>query len=212
MQFDFATISPADCYKLMASTIVPRPIAWVVTQDAAGSVNVAPYSFFNAVSGNPPLIVLGVGGRDNGAPKDTAANIRRSGQFVVNLVNEAMVPAMVVTAADFEPGVNEAALAGLTTLPSVKIAPPRIAESPVAFECEMFQTVALPNERDLVIGRIVMMHITSDAMLDPARHYVDTPKLNMVGRMHGGGWYARTGDQFEVKRITPAEFEAAPKP
>ncbi len=212
MQFDFATISPADCYKLMASTIVPRPIAWVVTQDAAGAVNVAPYSFFNAVSGNPPLIVLGVGGRDNGAPKDTAANIRRSGQFVVNLVNEAMVPAMVVTAADFEPGVDEAVLAGLTTLPSVKIAPPRIAESPVAFECEVFQTIGLPNERDLVIGRIVMMHIASDAMLDPARHYVDTPKLNMVGRMHGGGWYARTGDQFEVKRITPGDFEKMPKP
>jgi flavin reductase (DIM6/NTAB) family NADH-FMN oxidoreductase RutF len=209
MQFDFATLAPVDCYKLMVSTIVPRPIAWVVTTDANGGVNAAPFSFFNALSGSPPLVVIGVGGRDDGTPKDTAANIRRSGQFVVNLVNEATVPAMVVTAADFEPGVDELVQAGLTTLRSVKIAPPRIAESPVAFECELFQTIALPGERDLVLGRIVMMHIADEAMLDAARHYVDTPKLNLVGRMHGSGWYSRTGDQFEVKRIAAKDFKRA---
>ena len=209
MQFDFATLSPADAYKLMVSTIVPRPIAWVVTQSADGSVNAAPYSFFNAVSGDPPLVILGIGGRDDGRPKDTAANIRHSGQFVVNMVSEAMVRPMVVTAADFDTGVDELEQAGLTTLPSVRIGPPRIAESPVAFECELFQTIALPGRRDLVLGRVVMMHIADDAMLDVARHYVDTPKLNLVGRMHGGGWYAKTSDRFEVKRMAVADAQKA---
>ena len=209
MEFDFSTLSPRDAYKLMVSTIVPRPIAWVVTQDAAGRVNAAPYSFFNAVSGSPPLVVIGIGGREDGRAKDTAANIRASGQFVVNLVNEAMVPAMVVTAADFEPGEDELAWASLTTRPSARIAPPRIAESPVAFECELFQTVALPGERDLVLGRIVMMHIDDAAMLDAARHYVDTPALQLVGRMHGSGWYARTSDRFEVKRVSAQDVAKA---
>ena len=208
MQFDFTTLAPKDVYKLMTSTIVPRPIAWVVTQSTEGLVNAAPYSFFNAVSGDPPLVVFGVGARDSGAPKDTAVNIRANGQFVVNLVNEAMVEGMVVTAADFSPGVDELQQAGLTTLPSARVLPPRIAQSPVAFECELFQTISLPNERDLIIGRIVMMHIDEAAMRDAARHYVDTPALKLVGRMHGGGWYARTADQFEVKRVTPADIAA----
>ncbi len=208
MQFDFSTLSPAAVYKLMVSTIVPRPIAWVVTKSADGSVNAAPYSFFNAVSGDPPLVVIGVGARDTGNAKDTAANIRETGQFVVNLVGESMVHEMVLTAADFDTGVDELKKAGLSTLPSARIAPPRIAESPVAFECELFQTIALPGQRDLVLGRIVMMHIDDSAMLDAERHYVDTPALKLVGRMHGGGWYARTTDRFEVKRMTVAEAEA----
>jgi flavin reductase (DIM6/NTAB) family NADH-FMN oxidoreductase RutF len=154
-------------------------------------------------------VVIGIGGRDDGRAKDTAANIRESGQFVVNLVGEAMVRPMVVTAVDFDTGVDELVQAGLTTLPSVRIAPPRIAESPVAFECELFQTIALPDRRDLVIGRIIMMHIDDNAMLDPARYYVDTPALKLVGRMHGGGWYTKTADQFEVKRMTVAEVAKA---
>lgn len=205
MQFDFSTLAPNDIYKLMTSTIVPGPIAWVVTQSADGHVNAAPYSFFNAISGDPPLVIFGVGGRENGKAKDTAANIRETGQFVINMVAESMVYDMVVTATDFEPGVSELEKAGLTTLPSVRVAPPRIAESPVAFECELFQTIALPNQRDMVIGRIVTMHIADSAMLNVERHYVDTPALNLVGRMHGGGWYTRTADQFEVKRMTVAE-------
>jgi flavin reductase (DIM6/NTAB) family NADH-FMN oxidoreductase RutF len=208
MQFDFATLPPAEVYKLMVSTIVPRPIAWVVTQSADGGVNAAPYSFFNAVSGDPPLVVIGIGGRDNGRAKDTAANIRETGQFVVNLVGEAMVKPMVMTAVDFDAGVDELQKAGLTTRPSIKITPPRIAESPVAFECELFQTISLPGRRDLVLGRIVTMHIDDDCMLDVERRYVDTPALKLVGRMHGGGWYARTSDRFEVKRMSVAEAEA----
>ena len=208
MEFDFSTLSATDAYKLVVSSVVPRPIAWVVTQDAAGRVNAAPFSFFNALSGHPPLLAFGVGARDNGQPKDTATNIRQTGQFVINMVSEAMVHPMVVTATDFDAGIDELQQAGLSTLPSTRIKPPRIAQSPVAFECETFQTIALPGERDLVIGRILTMHIDEAKMLDVARHYVDTPALNLVGRMHGGGWYTRTADQFEVARMSVAEVAA----
>ena len=208
MQFDFDAISNRDRYKLLVATVVPRPIAWVVTQSAAGVVNAAPYSFFNAVSGEPPLLAVSIEGKGNGM-KDTAVNIRHSGQFVVNLVNAAMSPAMNVTAIDFDPDVSEVAEAKLATLPSVKIGPPRIAESPVAFECETFQIVELPGNRDLVLGRVVMMHVADAAVMDAARYYIDTPALDLVGRMHGAGWYVRTNDCFDLPRIPAAGWKPA---
>src|SRR5215218_8777170 len=192
MLFDFAELPTQDCYKLLVSSVVPRPIAWVVSQDGAGVVNAAPFSFFNAFSDDPVVVGFGAGPRPEGSPKDTAANIRATGQFVVCLVSESTVQGMNVTAADFPPGVNELAEAGLSTLPSAKVSPPRIAESPVALECETFQLV--PAGRHTVV-------------LGPVKCYVDTPKLGLVGRMHGRGWYVRTSDRFEVKRITAAEWE-----
>jgi flavin reductase (DIM6/NTAB) family NADH-FMN oxidoreductase RutF len=201
MQFDFATLSDQECYKLLTSTVVPRPIAWVVTQSSAGVVNAAPYSFFNAVGGDPPLVSISIGGVGDGRRKDTAVNIRESGQFVVNLVNYTVAKDMVVTAIDFAPDVSEVTEARLTTAPSIKIKPPRIVESPVAFECELYKIIELPNDRDLVLGRVLYMHMDDAAVLDAERHYVDTPALDLVGRMHGGGWYSRTTDRFEIGRI-----------
>ena len=207
MQFDFAAISAKDRYKLMVSTILPRPIAWVVTQSAAGLVNAAPYSFFNGVGGDPPLISISIEGRDDGSRKDTSVNIRESGQFVVNLVSDAIARDMVVTAIDFAPDVSEVAEARLTTTPSALVRPPRIAESPVAFECELYQVVELPHRRDLVIGRILYMHVADEAVQDVERCYIDTPNRDRVGRMHGGGWYSRTRDRFEIPRIPVAEWK-----
>lgn len=206
MLFDFATLSAKDRYKLLVSTIVPRPIAWVVTQDPEGVLNAAPYSFFNAFANEPPIVVIGIGGRAEGDLKDTGGNIRRTGQFVVNLVAEENATAMNVTAVEFGPEVDELREAGLHTLPSTMVAPPRIAESPVAFECERLLAMELANDRSLVIGRVLAMHVRDDAVLDPARCYIDTPRLNLVGRMHGGGTYARTGDTFEMPRITAADW------
>ena len=204
MLFDFATLSPTECYKLLVATVTPRPIAWVVTQDPAGQLNAAPYSFFNAMSGDPPVVVFGIGGREPGDAKDTGNNIRRTGQFVVNLVDEATADAMNITAIDFPHGVDEIAEAGLHTLPSLHVAPPRIAESPVALECERMMTVEIGPARSLVVGRVLAMHVRDDAVLDRDRCYIDTPRLKLIGRMHGAGWYARTSDLFEVKRIDPA--------
>ncbi|MGH7160059.1 MAG: flavin reductase family protein [Acetobacteraceae bacterium] len=204
MLFDFDRISPENRYKLLVSTVVPRPIAWVVTLDLAGRVNAAPFSFFNAISQDPPMVVIGIGGRGPGRSKDTAVNIRNRPEFVVNLVSDARAREMNVTAIEWGPEVRELEEAGLTTLPSIKVAPPRIAASPVSMECVKHATVELGTDRSVVFGRVLAMHIRDDAVLDPAKCHIDTPKLDLIGRMHGGGWYARTRERFEMPRI-PAE-------
>lgn len=206
MLFDFDAITPHDRYKLLVSTIVPRPIAWVVTQDDAGRVNAAPYSFFNVFANDPAIVILGIGERPDGAEKDTASNIRANGQFVVNLVAADNAAAMNITAIDFPHDVDELVQAGLTTIPSTKIKPPRIAESPVALECERFTTMQISNDRLLVMGRVVAMHIRDEAVMDQARCYVDTAKLDLIGRMAGTGGYSHTRDQFDVARIKEKDW------
>ena len=201
MLFDFANIGANARYKLLISTITPRPIAWVVSQDANGLINAAPFSFFNAFAGDPPVVGIGIGSHKPGWPKDSRANIRETGQFVVNLVSEELAQAMNITAIEFDPGVNELTQAGLTAHPSVHVKPPRIAESPVAMECELMQIVDLGPNSGLVLGRVLAMHVRDDAVIDAAKQYIDTPKLKLIGRMHGAGWYARTSDLFEMPRI-----------
>jgi flavin reductase (DIM6/NTAB) family NADH-FMN oxidoreductase RutF len=205
MLFDFDTLSGQDRYKLLISTVVPRPIAWVVSQDAQGRRNAAPFSFFNVFVGDPPVVGIGIGARPagdvSGSWKDSGANIRATGQFVVNLVPYDARAAMNVTAIEFPHEVDELAQAGLTTLPSVKVAPPRIAESPVALECERLAIVEVAVDRAIVLGRVLAMHVRDDCVLDAKRCYIDTPKLDLIGRMHGAGWYARTTDRFEMPRI-----------
>ena len=201
MLFDFAALAPRDHYKLLVATVVPRPIAWVVTQSPGGLLNAAPYSFFNVLSGDPPLVAIGIGGRAPGDVKDTGGNIRTGGEFVVNLVSAATAEAMNVTAIDFPPDVDEIAEAGLTTLPSTHVKPPRIAESPVALECERFTTLEVGAERALVLARVLAMHIADEAVMDAARCYIDTAKLDLIGRMAGAGGYVRTTDRFELPRI-----------
>ncbi len=211
MLFDFAGLSGLDRYKLLVSTVVPRPIAWVVSMDAAGTLNAAPYSFFNAVSGEPPVVAIGVGARGPGKLKDTGTNIRSTRQFVVCLVGEPNAAAMNVTAVEFPPSVDELGEAGLKTVASTHVRPPRIAESPVAIECELHTMIDLGPERSIVLGKVVAMHVRDDAVLDAAKCYIDTPRLNLVGRMHGRGWYARTTDRFEMPRIALDDWEVRPK-
>jgi flavin reductase (DIM6/NTAB) family NADH-FMN oxidoreductase RutF len=206
MLFDMEALSPANTYKLLVATIVPRPIAWVTSLDESGAVNAAPFSFFNAMSGAPPVVCIGIGPRDEGDAKDTAHNIRRTGQFVVNLVNEEAAPQMNVSAIEFDKAIDELREAGLTPVPSTKVRPPRIAESPVNMECERLVMLDVGIERTIAVGRVVAMHVRDDAVLDPARCYIDTPKLHLIGRMHGRGWYARTTDRFEMPRIDVAEW------
>jgi flavin reductase (DIM6/NTAB) family NADH-FMN oxidoreductase RutF len=206
MLFDFAALRAADRYKLLVSTVGPRPIAWVVTQDPAGITNAAPFSFFNVVSGDPPLVVVGIGGRRPGDAKDTGNNVRATGEFVVCMVSDANARAMNVTAIDFPHGVDELAEAGLTTLPSARVRPPRIAESPAAFECRRFMNVDLGIDRTLVIGEVLAVHVRDDCVLDAARCHVDNARVDLIGRLHGAGWYARTRDRFEMPRITLADW------
>ena len=207
MMFDFETLPARDRYKLLVSTVVPRPIAWVVSQDLAGQVNAAPYSFFNAFGDDPAVIAIGCGPRAPGVPKDTLANIRATGQFVVCMVPEAQMHAMVVTATDFPEGTDEMEIAGLTKVASTRVAPPRIGESPVAMECETFQLVEA-GRHTIVIGRVLAMYVRDDAVMNVEKSYIDTPKLELVGRMHGSGWYARTTDRVEVPRYTAEQWAA----
>lgn len=196
-------MKPADCYRLTTSTVVPRPIAWVVTKGKSGVVNVAPYSFFNAFGEDPVILVLGLlGSAEQGRRfKDTAGNIVDTGEFVVNLVPAHLAETMNKTTVNAPPEVSEMELAGLTPLPSTKVAPPRVGESPVAFECTLMNALETGPRQLTVIGRVVQLHIdTAYLEGDPARPRVKTGELGLIGRMHGRGWYARTTDLFEMDR------------
>jgi flavin reductase (DIM6/NTAB) family NADH-FMN oxidoreductase RutF len=206
MLFDFAAASSKEMYKLLVATIGPRPIAWVTTQDTDGTINAAPFSFFNAVSGDPPVVAIGIGGRAPGDAKDTGGNIRRTGQFVVNLVSFDLAGPMNVTAIDFPKGVNELEEAGLTTAPSLHIEPPRIAEAPVSMECERLVIVDVGVDRSVILGKVLAIYVRDDCVLDKDRCYIDTPKLDLIGRMHGGGWYSRVTERFELPRISVEEW------
>jgi flavin reductase (DIM6/NTAB) family NADH-FMN oxidoreductase RutF len=208
VQFDFEKLNAEEKYKLLCATVVPRPIAWVVSRNTAGLLNCAPFSFFNAFSGEPPVVCIGVGSR-TGGPKDTAGNIQRTGEFVVNLVPESLVRTMNITAIDFEPEINELDEAKIETIPSVKVKVPRIAASPVAFECQRMVGLEIGAGRTIIVGRVLVMHVIDDAVIDAAKCYINTPQLHLVGRMHGAGWYSRTDDQFQVPRIGEEEWWAA---
>ncbi len=206
MLFDFGKIPAREGYKLLVSTVTPRPIAWISTQNAAGQLNAAPFSFFNAFAGDPPVVGIGIGSHQPGRAKDTRRNICETKEFVVNLVSEEMDEAMNVTATEFEPEVNEIVEAELEAIPSVHVKPPRIAASPVSMECSLRQIVDLGPDNALVLGNVLAMHVRDDLVLDPAKHYIDTPGLKLIGRMHGLGWYARTSDLFQMDRIPRANW------
>ncbi len=204
MHFDFADVSATDRYRLMASAITPRPIAWVTSQSAAGVRNAAPYSFFNMMGANPPIVAIGMMRQADGTHKDSAANVIDTQEFVVNLVCEADAQAMNLTCIDAPAGVDEITLAGLATVPSLGVAPPRIASAPVAMECRVLQTQEI-GTTTLVIGQVLHFHV-GDAFYDPERRRIDTPAMHLVGRVHGTGFYARGTDLFELQRPTWADF------
>src|SRR5438045_4996188 len=151
MHFDLRQIPATDAYKLLVSTVVPRPIALATTVDGAGHVNAAPFSFFNAVSSLPPVVVLGIspGAASEDGYKDTERNIRDSGEFVVNLVDEALAERMNICAVDFPTGMGELDQAGLTAVASAEVKPPRIAEAPVSFECKRITGLSLGSSSTL---------------------------------------------------------------
>lgn len=206
---DFGDLTPREAYKVMIGTIVPRPIAWVTTVSPDGVVNAAPYSFFNCLSADPPILALGVENKPDRSFKDTAWNIRMTECFTVNIVDRANVEAMSVTAAGFDPEVDELAMAGLTAVPGEKVASPRIAEAPVAFECRRYLGIEISSAREIIFGEIVMAHVRKD-VIDLGTYYSDHEKLDAIGRMGGNG-YAGTLDYFDLP--TPAAedvFRAVP--
>jgi len=185
-------------YTLLASLVTPRPIAWVTTINPDGAVNAAPFSFFNLLGAQPPILGFCPGDRDDATPKDTARNIRLTHEFVVNLVDEELAEAMNKTAATVAYGVNELTLAGLTTAPSSVVKAPRIAEAPASLECVEWGTLQIGDNR-LMIGLIKRLHVR-EALFDPETLRIRSEEFHVIGRMASPNWYCRTRDRFEMKR------------
>lgn len=195
MEFDFTTLPAADRYRLLTNFVVPRPIALVTTRAEEGHDNAAPMSFFNVFAQEPPLLILGLQARAGGAEKDTTAHIRRTGEFVVNMVDMAIAEQMIVCGVNLARDVDELKLAGLTAVPSLQVGVSRIAESPCSMECRVERIIDYPN-RAIVIGEVVQMHVRSDC-LDPAGRYVDPEKYRTLARLHGDT-YIVADRQFEL--------------
>jgi flavin reductase (DIM6/NTAB) family NADH-FMN oxidoreductase RutF len=204
-------VSPSDLphnelYGLLLNSVAPRPIAWVSTMSAAGQLNLAPFSFFNAVCVDPPLLAFAPGLRrpkqaeaSRGEAKDTLRNIRATGEFVVNIVTYELAEAMNLTSGEYDASVNEFELAKITPEASTVVRPPRVAESPVSFECRHYQILdfsSQPIGSSLVIGRIVSIYV-NDAHLREGK--LDRNSLDLIGRM-GGMQYTRTTQRFEMVR------------
>lgn len=202
MDFDVSKIDKQIAYKLTVATIVPRPIAWVTTVDPDGVLNAAPYSFFNAMGNDPPTLVVGMLRDPKKGFKDTAANIQNTGEFVVNLVPERLAEQMNLTSMDAPADVDELAAAGLTPKPSAKVSVPQIAESPVSFECVNHASIVTGPNQMIAVGRILSIRIDDEYVMDAEKGYVETPKLGLIGRMYGSGWYTRTDDTFQMTRPT----------
>jgi flavin reductase (DIM6/NTAB) family NADH-FMN oxidoreductase RutF len=199
MDFHLAELPPSHAYKLMVGLIAPRPIALITTKDEEGRLNAAPFSAYNYLSTDPPIVAVGVANR-SGEPKDTARNIRRTGEFVVNIVTEDLAEAMNICAIDFPHGVNELDEAGLATVPSIAVKVPRLAKAHAALECREHTTLQIGNS-NIVLGRIVAIYV-EDRFVDPAGPYVNAQELGPIGRMNGLGNYVRTrGAFFTIPRI-----------
>jgi len=199
-------LSHSELYGILLNSVAPRPIAWVSTISATGNLNLAPFSFFNVVCTDPPLLGFAPGLRrrkeanvSRGEAKDTLRNIRETKEFVVNIVTYDLAEAMNISSGEYDASVDEFELAKLTPHPSKVVRPPRVSQSPVSFECRLHQILdfsSAPTSGSLVIGKIVSIHM-GDAHLKDGK--LDRNSLDLVGRM-GGTQYTRTTQRFEMVR------------
>jgi len=200
VEIDPKSSSTLDLYKLLIGSIVPRPIAFVSTINSKGQGNLAPYSFFNGVSSNPPTLMFSAGIDRNGNKKDSLVNVEETGEFVVNSANQWFVEALVQCSAEYPYGVDELEQVGLTPLPSKLVSPFRVAEAAVHFECKVYDTMQVgdggPGSAVIVVGEVVTVHV-ADICYDNGR--VDFDKLQPVARLGGSG-YGLVGERFDIPR------------
>lgn len=199
---DPASLKPTEFYRLLNSSVAPRPIAFVSTISADGHVNLAPYSFFNIVGFNPPMLVFSPSRNRHGEKKHSLLNVEEVPEVVVNIVNHAMVEQTSLASAEFDRHVSEFTKAGFTEAPSERIKPPRVAESPAAYECLVRQLIPLgngPGAGTMVVCEVILAHF-HDSIFD-ATHQIDPQQIDLVGRL-GADWYTRAqGDAlFAVAR------------
>lgn len=199
-------ISPAELpwqavYRLLIGAVLPRPIGWVSSVNPAGQPNLAPFSFFTIASANPPHVLFCPMVRTvDSQPKDTLRNIRQTGEFVVNIATRPLAEAVNLTAAELPADVDEFEFAGLSTLPSALVRPPRVALSPVHFECTLAHILDLgdqPGAGSVVVGRVVMLHIDEAVMVDGNK--IDLARLQPIGRLSGSA-YCQVTETFNLER------------
>ncbi|WP_310633458.1 MULTISPECIES: flavin reductase family protein [unclassified Paraburkholderia] len=196
MEIDFNELTAYERYKLMAGLIVPRPIALVTTLSPGGVINAAPFSMFNMLGEEPPIVMLSVNRHDDDSLKDTAANILREREFVVHLTDEAIAAKMHACGERLPASESELAHAGFTSVPSTRGGPPRIAEAPVAFECTLWETLETPS-RHIFIGRVERLHARDD-LIDRERCRVRLQHYFPVGRF-GASFYVDTRNRFSME-------------
>jgi flavin reductase (DIM6/NTAB) family NADH-FMN oxidoreductase RutF len=209
MNFDMQNTPHRQVYNLLIGLVAPRPIAWVTSMDREGNLNAAPFSAYNYLCTDPPIVAMGVTNRpgQDALPKDTARNIRRTGEWVINVVTEDLLEKMNITATDFPAGVNELEMAGLSTAPSSIVKVPRIAEAHAALECTEFTTMEIGRSR-IILGRVVAMYV-EDRFIDLAGPYIRAEELHAIGRMNGLGSYVHTRDAFAtVPRISYEDWQS----
>ncbi len=205
MDFELARLAAAARYKLLTALIVPRPIALISTRSPNGVVNAAPFSFFNLLGDDPPIVIVSIETRPDGRLKDTARHLLENGEFVVNLVDEATVERMHACSTDFPPEISEVEAVGFACASSRAIAAPRISDCPAALECRLIQRIDVSPSRLLAIGEVLWLHC-HDGLIDPTTLRVDPERYLPVGRLFGDQ-YVRTRDRFSVSN-SPEYLEA----
>lgn len=203
MELRLADLPAKERYRLLIGLVVPRPIALISSRGADGIDNAAPFSFFNVMGEDPPVVVASLEARPDGSLKDTARNIEETGEFAVNLVDEALANQMHRCSETAPPEVSEFDLAGLTRLPCAAVACARIAEAPATLECRALQTVAMGKGRRIVIGEVIVMHVR-DALIEPETRRIRDDAYRPVGRLYGS-LYATTRERFPLPGPVPPE-------
>jgi flavin reductase (DIM6/NTAB) family NADH-FMN oxidoreductase RutF len=196
VQLDPQTLESTAVYKLLISSVVPRPIAWVSTIDGDGVANLAPFSYFMAITDTPPTLAFSCSPRAGGK-KDTLRNVEASGEFVVNIVDDDRAQQMNLTSGEYTPDVDEFALTALTAAPSTKVKAPRVAEAPINMECRVVRILPV-GRANLILGEIVQWHVRDD-VFDPASGRLDMHRLKPVARL-AGNLYSHVHQIFEMKR------------
>jgi flavin reductase (DIM6/NTAB) family NADH-FMN oxidoreductase RutF len=196
MDWSFENLSAAQRYKLLVSLVVPRPIALLTSLGPNGVVNAAPFSFFNVLGEDPPIVIVSIEPRGPDTPKDSGRNIESGGEFVVNFVDESIAERMHACAEALPPEQSEVDLVGFTLSPSRAVKPPFIAEAPAALECRLYQTISLPR-RQLYIGEVLWLH-AREGLVDPATLRVNMDAYFPVGRLFANQ-YCRTRDRFAIE-------------
>ncbi|MGA8007043.1 MAG: flavin reductase family protein [Burkholderiales bacterium] len=201
MDLEVGALTPVERYKLLVGLVIPRPIAWISTVNEAGVANCAPFSFFNAFSEDPPLIMVSFGPRIDGGMKHSLKNILRSGEFVVNLVDEANANAMHLSSEEIPEEESEFEKAGLTPAPARLISQPRIAQAVACFECRLFKRLEIVPGRDFIIGEILLVH-ARDGVIDPNTKRISEAQFRPVGRLYANR-YCTTRQRFTLPGEMP---------